>query len=470
MPPGNETVANGSFDPAAPPLPDTSLFDRAEETLDNCSHLFRTFKNSLEQTGRAGIAAIHFSPQFPFPPDLVRPINLLVRLLNRKLAGRLSGTYKASPQDFYLLLVATGQYSRTEFNRDLSLIRGELERFFDQQPVLAEFALPHQPHPIIVEGVYLVNREGECSDNAMFRAFQELFATPPDQSAALATERHTVEEIIRDEAIFAVFQPIYSLRDGSLHGYESLSRVQPPATDLNIESLFNSASRNGLSLALEMLCRKKALQRLKEVGLQGEIFLNVCPALLLTEKHKPGFTADLLDMLAIDRSRVVFELTERTLISDYALFQRGIAHYRSQGYRIAIDDLGEGYAGLRMLSQVVPDYVKLARFLVKEIDGSPARQALAEALVCFSKKIGAAVIAEGIERPEELSYFRSIGTDLAQGYLLGRPAPDPACNRWDLAAIAMRAHHRRERPSCRLSSWETTIQPRQRQAHAEPGS
>jgi EAL domain-containing protein (putative c-di-GMP-specific phosphodiesterase class I) len=181
------------------------------------------------------------------------------------------------------------------------------------------------------------------------------------------------------------------------------------------------------------------------------IFLNVCPSLLMTEEHRPGFTAGLLDKLGIDRARVVFELTEKTLITDYALFERGVAHYRSQGYRLAIDDLGDGYAGLKMLSQVVPDYVKLARFLVDRIDESPSKQALAESLVCFSKKIGARVIAEGIERPEELVYFKSIGTDFGQGYLLAQPSANPSSRRITLPQPSSDDYGREGNLHCRLS-------------------
>jgi EAL domain-containing protein (putative c-di-GMP-specific phosphodiesterase class I) len=150
---------------------------------------------------------------------------------------------------------------------------------------------------------------------------------------------------------------------------------------------------------------------------------------------------------------VVFELTEKTLISDYALFERGVAHYRSQGYRIAIDDLGDGYAGLKMLSQVVPDYVKLAQFLVSNIDLSSSRQALAEALVCYSKKIGAQVIAEGIERPEELEYFTSIGTEFGQGYLLARPSHTPsALLALELSGLCDVTNRKPAHLHCRLSA------------------
>jgi len=250
-------------------------------------------------------------------------------------------------------------------------------------------------------------------------------------------ERLELEQIIVFKKILPVFQPIVSLESGGIHGYESLSRLIHSGSITNPEKLFEKARKHGLTSEIEKLCREKALSRASEIGLEGMIFLNVCPALLHKEGHRPGFTAELLNHLGIDHSRVVFELTEKTLISDYDLFERGIAHYRSQGYRIAIDDLGDGFAGLKMLAQVVPDYIKLAMFLVSDIDMSPIRQALVEALVCFSKKIGAKVIAEGIERPEELAYLTSIGTEFGQGYLLARPSHSPS------------AHHALDMPDIR---------------------
>jgi EAL domain-containing protein (putative c-di-GMP-specific phosphodiesterase class I) len=238
-------------------------------------------------------------------------------------------------------------------------------------------------------------------------------------------ERLEIEQIIAQRQIAPVFQPIVALRDGMVHGYESLSRLTHPGSISSPEELFDKARQYGLTAKIETLCRDKALTHASHIGLSGLIFLNVCPALLHTEEHRRGYTANLLAQLGIDRSRVVFELTEKTLIDDYALFERGIEHYRSQGYKIAIDDLGEGYAGLKMLAQVIPDYVKLARFLVTEIDRVAHKQFLVEAILCFCKKLGVQVIAEGIERPEELQYLAAIGVDFGQGYLLGKPAVTP---------------------------------------------
>lgn len=266
-------------------------------------------------------------------------------------------------------------------------------------------------------------------------------------------ERLELEHIIISKQIMPVFQPIVSLENGRIHGHESLSRLTHRGSITNPEELFDKARKHGMTSEIEKLCREKALSRASEIGLHGMIFLNVCPALLHTEGHRPGFTAELLSHLGIDHSRVVFELTEKTLISDYALFERGVAHYRSQGYRIAIDDLGDGYAGLKMLSQVVPDYVKLAQFLVTNIDSSSSRQALAEALVCYSKKIGAQVIAEGIERPEELEYFTSIGTEYGQGYLLARPSNTPAnLHMLDLSGLCDMTRRKPLHLHCRLSA------------------
>ncbi len=234
-----------------------------------------------------------------------------------------------------------------------------------------------------------------------------------------------LHHIISQRQITPVFQPIISLRDHAIYGYESLSRISHSGSITNPEELFEKARLYGMTVQIERLCREKALDRVVELGLEGMIFLNVCPALLYAENHKRGFTIQLLEKLGIDSSRVVFELTEKSVINDYDLFEKGVAHYRSQGFKIAIDDLGDGYAGLKMLSQITPDYVKLAQFLVRNIDTQPARQALVEAITCFSKRIGAKVIAEGIERKEELAYLSGVMVDFGQGYFLSRPALEP---------------------------------------------
>ena len=240
----------------------------------------------------------------------------------------------------------------------------------------------------------------------------------------MVTVLRELGRVIGHRLITPHFQPIVDLSHGGVYGYEALSRIIGPTVFGSIEELFCAAQRGGMLSALERLCREQALTTAARLGVEERLFLNVCPA-VLADDHRPGVTAKLLGELGIERSRVVLELTERSLITDYDLFGRVVNHYRRQGYAIAIDDLGDGFPGLKMLAQLEPDYVKLARFLVSEIDRSPVRQALVEAISTFCRRVGILVIAEGIERQEELDFLTGLGIRYAQGYLLGRPSPQP---------------------------------------------
>jgi EAL domain-containing protein (putative c-di-GMP-specific phosphodiesterase class I) len=397
---------------------------RLEESIDNCTHLFTTFKQTLEKSGQAGIVAIHLDYGEFLPDTFMSAVSILLRILGRKMSGRVGGTFKSGMKDFFLLLVPSGAYDESLFRKDLSLIQAELKRFKGHAHMNRQILHLGSDREVSVkvEGVYLTNRIGESSDNALFRAFQELFGAPVHSGSQRTAELSAIEEIINCGLITPVFQPVIHLQSGKVHGYEALSRVSRPSIIQNSEELFAKSGSYGLASSLELLCRKKALIKVRELAVPGKIFLNVSPALFQSRDHERGITATLLEGLNIERSRIVFELTERTVIEDYDLFLRGVAHYREQGYSIAIDDLGSGYAGLQSLSRLEPEYVKLARFLIDSIDVSSTKQALVESLVTFCNKIGALVIAEGIERPEELAYLHSIGVHFGQGYLLGKPS------------------------------------------------
>src|SRR6185369_15422761 len=397
---------------------------RLDDSIDNCTHLFTTFKLTLEKSGKAGIVAIHLDYGEFLPDTLMSSVAVLLRVLGRKLAGRVGGMYKSGMKDFFLLLVPSGVYDDRLFRQDLTLIQAELTRL-DGHELMNRQILPlgsDREVSLKVEGVYLNNRIGESSDNALFRAFQELFGAPLQTGSPRTAELAAIEEIINNGLITPVYQPVVHLQSGTVYGYEALSRISRPSIIRNSEELFAKSGSYGLASSLELLCRKKALNKVRELAISGKIFLNVSPALFQSSDHERGITAILLEELNIERSRIVFELTERTIIEDYDLFLRGVDHYREQGYSIAIDDLGSGYAGLQTLSRLEPEYVKLARFLIDAIDLSSTKQALVESLVSFCNKIGALVIAEGIERPEELEYLHSIGVHFGQGYLLGKPS------------------------------------------------
>lgn len=407
------------------PTADQRRIPRLESSFSDCSYLFLKFKEHLQKSGHAAIVVLTFADA-RLHSRIGKSVALFIRTMDRKLSGRIEGGYKANEGEFFLLVVPDGDYRERHFKEDLATIRSELCRYFSLSHMRRIFGVREPEELFSSYGVFLHNDGDGNADNVLFRAFRELFSgsttLPPEEQQ----ERAEIQRIIADGLITPVYQPILFLASGEVHGHEALSRVRVSGPLANPEVLFARSAIHGLTSQLEMLCRRKALIRVKELGIGSRLFLNVCPSLLQATDHERGATAALLNELGIGRANITFELTERTLIEDYDLFKRVIAHYREQGYSMAIDDLGSGYAGLKMLAQLEPEYVKLARFLISHIDTSPTRQALVEALVTFCGKIGATVIAEGIERVEELDYLTRIGVPLGQGYLLSSPAETPA--------------------------------------------
>lgn len=408
--------------------PHQRLIPRLEESFEDCGYLFRKFREQMETTGTAGIAAVYWGNETRLPDATAKNMALFMRMIAKGLSGKIEGAYKAAPGEFFLLLVPAGLYNEEIFQQDMSHIRLELCRHLSLAPPARGKATRGTSNPaadIIINGVFLTGRAGEKSDNTLFKAFQELFRASSSPHLAKSSEQLEIEEIIRDEQIVPVYQPIISLRTGKVLGFEALSRIARPSIFMSPDELFRTAGQLDLTAPLEKLCRRKALIEASEQGISSRIFINVCPNLLQASDHEKGTTATLLDELGLERSMVTFELTERTMIEDFGLFKKVLAYYRSQGYSIAIDDLGSGYSGLKMLAQLEPEYVKLSRFLISDIDTSSTKQSLAEALVAFCDRIGAKVIAEGIERHEELKYLVSAGVSFGQGFLLGKPSPSP---------------------------------------------
>src|SRR5690606_5895937 len=148
------------------------------------------------------------------------------------------------------------------------------------------------------------------------------------------------------------------------------------------------------------------------------LFLNVDPH----DFEDPAFREMNPDAMGIvDPSRVVFEITERVAITDYPRFQEHLAAFRALGFRFAVDDAGSGYAGLGSIANLAPDYIKLDISLISDIESNFLKQNLVETMVNFAEGQGARVVAEGVERREELETIRELGVHLAQGFLFQRP-------------------------------------------------
>ncbi|MDH4610764.1 bifunctional diguanylate cyclase/phosphodiesterase [Pseudomonas sp. BN102] len=233
-------------------------------------------------------------------------------------------------------------------------------------------------------------------------------------------------QILAHGDLHSLFQPILSLSERRILGYEALTRgpsnspLHPPVT------LFAVARHAGRLSELEMACRRSACSRFKALDLDGLLFLNVSPESLLDPAHQPGRTLKMLQAFGIPPSRVVIELTEQTPTEDFNLLDTALHHYRAMGFSIALDDLGAGYSSLRMWSELRPDYVKIDRHFIDGIHQDAVKREFVESILKMAKASRAQVIAEGIELPEELAVLAEMGIDLVQGYLLGRPQEHPS--------------------------------------------
>ena len=233
--------------------------------------------------------------------------------------------------------------------------------------------------------------------------------------------RKQLDEVIDKARVRTVFQPIVSLRDGSVLGYEALSRGPEDTPLQNPDALFGVAAEYGRLWDLEQLCRTKALESAFQSGQEIKLFLNVNPFVIHDEKFKQGFTKEYLRTFGIDPENINFEITEKNAVEDPVGFRKTIEHYKRQNYKIAVDDAGAGYSGLNMITDVHPHYIKLDMQLIRGIDKDGYKKALVKSLHEFCRLADVSLIAEGIETEGELEALIDVGVHYGQGFFIRRP-------------------------------------------------
>jgi len=232
------------------------------------------------------------------------------------------------------------------------------------------------------------------------------------------TEGDHVASIIRLEAFTPVFQPIVDMALDNVVGYEALTRFTDGSDP---EALFAEAKAVRLGIELEIATLSAALDASKALPPHVWLNVNASPDLILAGKR-------LRTLLAGIHRPLVVEVTEHTAIVDFPKFRAAMASLGPQT-RLAVDDAGAGFAGLRHILELHPEFVKLDRWLVAGLETDEARQAMIAGLQHFARKTGCRLIAEGIETDREIAVLRSLDVTLGQGYALGRPrawVPSPA--------------------------------------------
>jgi EAL domain-containing protein (putative c-di-GMP-specific phosphodiesterase class I) len=249
-----------------------------------------------------------------------------------------------------------------------------------------------------------------------------------DAMAVSLLEREGIEAVRRDElsrmifegGVRSVFHPIVRLADGQIIGHEALTRPVMDVSFDSVEEMFAFAETTELLVEFERLCRRTAVSSAARVPGLGLLFLNASAGAVSDPEWSDGSVEAALTAVGLRPHDVVVEITERVAIVRHDEFQNALRTFKERGYRVAVDDMGAGYASLQTLAAVEPDFLKFDVSLVRDIDRSRIKRSLLESLRQLADKIRARVIAEGIERPEERQTLFELGIELGQGFYFNR--------------------------------------------------
>lgn len=269
-------------------------------------------------------------------------------------------------------------------------------------------------------------------DMGTMRAFADLAAAQIERDLAAHARfdenRRRIEAILDRQLLGIVYQPIHDLAGGRPRGAEALSRFAPePGFDCPSD-WFAAAAQVGLGLDLELLAVRTALAGLPFIPRGLYVSVNVSPETAISGRVEP-LLAD------YPAERLVVEVTEHARVEDFQELAAALASLRAYA-RIAVDDVGAGYAGLRHLVDLSPNILKLDMGLTRQVDSDPARNALAQAMVAFAKRVGCDIVAEGIETAAEAAALKGLGVRYGQGYHFSRPMPAVAAQQFLLGKRA----------------------------------
>jgi EAL domain-containing protein (putative c-di-GMP-specific phosphodiesterase class I)/GGDEF domain-containing protein len=230
-------------------------------------------------------------------------------------------------------------------------------------------------------------------------------------------------DILNSRNISPLFQPIIDISNATVFGHEALIRG-PVGTKLHSPiSLLSSSHLAGLLPEVESLCRETVLSRYSESKNQNKLFVNISPTCLMLTNSQFEFNIKQLESYNLKPSDIVIEITEGSTVNDFSFLKDTVARYKAYGFGIALDDLGEGFSSLRLWSEIYPNFVKIDKHFITNIQNDPIKQEFVRAIQKIATESGGLTIAEGVETRDELAVIKDLKINFAQGFLLGRPMP-----------------------------------------------
>jgi len=230
-----------------------------------------------------------------------------------------------------------------------------------------------------------------------------------------------IDEVIRKELVTCHAQPIVDNK-GEIYAHEMLARFyREDGSVIYPGEIFGAARKRDRLYALDRICRMAAVRAASFTDKKA--FINFIPTSIYSPEFCLKSTTRLADRLGVDPGRLVFEVVETENVEDTDHLKRILSFYKEKGFRYALDDVGEGYSTLELLSDLQPHYMKLDMKYVQGVAADPQKQKTASAFLAEAKKLGSVPLAEGIEAEEDFEWLKAKGYQLFQGYLFGKPAP-----------------------------------------------
>jgi EAL domain-containing protein (putative c-di-GMP-specific phosphodiesterase class I) len=236
-------------------------------------------------------------------------------------------------------------------------------------------------------------------------------------------DRSTLQDVILGDGLSTVYQPIVDLGTGDIFAYEALTRG-PRGTSLESPAtLFAIADEVDLTVELDRACFRGALRNAKTLEPVHRLFVNLLPMSFYDSAFIEVEVGNLLSAAGLTPANIVFEITERLAIENFASFKRALAAYTAMGFGVAIDDVGTRHSNLETVMSLRPHFIKISDVLVRGIARSTVKREMLRSLRHIAETIDAVMIAEGIEHLEDVVALRDLGLRYGQGYYMARPAP-----------------------------------------------
>ncbi|MEI7025986.1 EAL domain-containing protein [Paenibacillus sp. y28] len=339
------------------------------------------------------------------------------QMLHHWKAREIIGVRQVNGESFCLYIRCKQDTKYDELQQKAQKLRKDMEQALKQH---AELPFAGKIHFQV--GCQKLDMDTGDTRAALLSAFHYAHAIATKKlSAHFSHSRQQLHEILNEENITVLAQPIIRLRDSQVYGWEFLTRG-PRDTPYHLpDELFDFAYQADLLTRLELVVIKKVFQEISVRGIREQVFINVTAVSL----NHPLFLQRLMELLdeyaVIMPCQIVFEITERHSIRDFDHMNSILRSYRSHGFRFAVDDAGAGYSSLQSISELIPDIIKIDKSVIQNIDQTLAKQSLLKALLLFAENINCEVVAEGVERQEEADVLLRHEVQMGQGYFFAKP-------------------------------------------------